>query len=208
MRHELDTLFRCGPRYTWGDASVYELLRSLRPRGYLSHSSAAHAHGLTSGASKVVYWNDEQSPKPRSETPPNQTRIDTAFARRPRMSNNSATYRGQEICILSGMHTARLGVIEQRMPDGTIAPVTNLERTLIDLAVRPAYGGGPSEVLACYRRAASKVSVKRMKSMLAKLNYVYPYHQAIGFYLDRAGIADARLFRTIPQTFDFYLAQE
>src|SRR3712207_3694976 len=55
VRHEFDTLFRCGPRYTWGDASVYEVLRSLRPKGYLSHHSAAHAHGLTLGAPKVMY---------------------------------------------------------------------------------------------------------------------------------------------------------
>lgn len=208
VRHEFETLFRCGPRYTWGEASVYEVLRSLRPKGYLSHHSAAHAHGLTLGIPKVAYWNDEQSPKPRSETPPNQARIDTAFARRPRMSNNCASYKGQEICILSGMHTARLGVVEQVMPDGPMGPVTNLERTLIDLAVRPAYGGGPSEVLACYRDAALRVSAKRLTSLLAKLNYVYPYHQAVGFYLDRAGVPGAEELRSIPQHFDFYLAHE
>jgi hypothetical protein len=124
------------------------------------------------------------------------------------MSNNSASYKGQEICILSGMHTARLGVVEQVMPDGSVGPVTDLERTPIDLAVRPAYGGGPSEVLACYRKAAPRVSAKRLKSLLAKLNYVHPYHQAVGFYLDRAGVPGAEELRSIPQHFDFYLAHE
>jgi hypothetical protein len=208
VRHEFKTLHRCGPRYTLADASVYELLRSLRPKGYLSHHSAAYAHGLTTGVPNVTYWNDEQSPKPRPQTPPNQARIDMAFAGRPRKSNNSASYESQEICILSGMNTARLGVVEQVMPDGAVGPVTDLERTLIDLAVRPAYGGGPSEVLACYKQAAPRVSAKRLKRLLAKLNYVYPYHQAVGFYLDRAGVPGAEELRSIPQHFDFYLAHE
>ena len=64
--------------------------------------------------------------------------------------------------------------------------VTDTERTLIDIAVRPAYSGGPKTVLDAYRRAAGKFSHEKLLEYLDRLDYTYPYHQAIGFYLERS----------------------
>jgi hypothetical protein len=43
--------------------------------------------------------------------------------------------------------------------------------------------------------------------MLKLLKFIYPYHQAVGFYLDRAGYKPSLLdlLRSIPMEFDFYL---
>jgi predicted transcriptional regulator of viral defense system len=103
-----------------------------------------------------------------------------------------------------------LGVTGQRPPEETyIIRVTNLERTLIDIAVRPFYSGGVHKVLEAYKRAAERVSVEQMATMLQTLDYTYPYHQAIGFYLERSGYYDdasIKLFHEFPKEFDFYLA--
>jgi hypothetical protein len=39
------------------------------------------------------------------------------------------------------------------------------------------------------------------------MNYIYPYHQAIGFLMERAGYKEIRLkpLRSIKMDFDFYL---
>lgn len=85
---------------------------------------------------------------------------------------------------------------------------TDLERTLIDATVRPAYCGGVAEVLGAYRTAKDRLSVNRLSAYLKRLAYVYPYHQAVGFYLERAGYTAAQLdlLRQMPRDFDFYLA--
>jgi hypothetical protein len=47
-----------------------------------------------------------------------------------------------------------------------------------------------------------------MLAMLKKLNYTYPYHQAIGFYLQRAGNyreAQIQLLKKFDFKYDFYL---
>ena len=89
--------------------------------------------------------------------------------------------------------------------------VTNVQRTLIDIAVRPIYSGGIAEVAKAYRAAADQVSGNRITTYLKSLNYTYPYHQAIGYYMSRAGnYTDAQIakLRRIPRDFDFYLTYQ
>ena len=107
---------------------------------------------------------------------------------------------------MSGKNTGNLGT-ESRVFQGQQITLTNLERTLVDVAVRPAYSGGCAQVLEAYRRANGRVSIDSILAILAKLDYVYPYHQAIGFYLQTAGYGAAEVakFKSMGQQFDFYL---
>ncbi len=90
--------------------------------------------------------------------------------------------------LLSGKDTGRLGVQEVTGTQGETLKLTNLERTLIDITVRPVYAGGTGNVLYSYGRAIKNISVDRLAEMIEELDYIYPYHQAVGFYLQRAGL--------------------
>lgn len=202
-------------RYVWGKASLYEIALTLRPNCYLSHYTAVRLHGLTEQVPKTVYVNAEQSPKLTPNGGLAQTRIDFAFRSAPRVSNNVAEVGDSRVCLLNGMHTENLGVEGfdySGEGEGLSAKlrVTGIERTLIDIVVRPTYAGGVHEVLKAYRNAAAMVSVNRLTATLQKLSYTYPYHQAIGFYLDRAGYKPAQLdlLRRFPMDFDFYLTHQ
>ena len=63
-------------------------------------------------------------------------------------------------------------------------------------------------VASAFEMASERASVTRIADYLKKLNYTYPYHQPIGFYLQRAGYGESelRLLRNFPMEFDFYLS--
>jgi predicted transcriptional regulator of viral defense system len=195
-------------RYTWGDVSIYELVLSLKQGSYLSHYSAVYLHDLTEQLPKTFYLNSELRDRPSSYGPLEQSRIDNAFKRPPRTSKSIAEYEQNKICLLHGMPTGQLGVIDTEGPDEQNVRVTDVERTLIDIAVRPFYAGGVFEVIKAYRIAKGKVSVNKLASYLKKMGFIYPYHQAIGFYLERSGVYDSsqiKLLRKFDMKFDFYL---
>jgi len=113
------------------------------------------------------------------------------------------------------MNLGILGLTELKVDGQTLERekiiFTDIERTIIDITVRPFYAGGVFEVLKAYRLAKGKVSINKLSAMLKTINYIYPYHQAIGFYLERAGgYKDSviRIFKKIDIKYDFYLTYQ
>jgi hypothetical protein len=202
-------------RYTWGDVPFPHVMLSLKPHCHFSHYTAVQIHGLTEQVPKTTYLNFEQHLTSNSTGELSQQSIDTAFKRRVRITNYIAETNDFRVCLINGKNTGYLGVqddapshnYDRRIPN---VRVTNVERTLIDIAVRPVYSGGVDEVLKAYRLAEEKVSVNRLAAILQKLGFIYPYHQVIGFYLERAGykLQLLDLFRRFPMQFDFYLTHQ
>lgn len=191
--------------------SPLELAQSLKKRAYLTHFTAMYLHSITDSVPKRIYVNYEQQDKPRSNTKLQQDRIDWAFARDIRRGKNIVEFGNHSIYLINGMYTGRAGVITLDGPNEEPLATTSVERTLIDITVRPEYSGGVNEVLKAYELAHEIVSVNALVALLKRINYVYPYHQAIGFYLDKSGVysnSQIDLLSEFNMEYDFYLAHK
>src|SRR6185437_11326857 len=124
-----------------------DIVISLVPRAHLSHITALFLHGIITKPPKFIYITSEQSKK-EYKTHTNQLEqndIDNAFLKQQRHTNVKCIYSGKEIFALNGMFTNKSGITSI-----SGKPVTSLERTLIDITVRPSYGGGALEVLKAF----------------------------------------------------------
>jgi predicted transcriptional regulator of viral defense system len=200
-------------RYVWRKAPILEVIATLRPRSFFCHYTAVKAHGLTMSVPKMIYVNAEQPGRSNAGGRLRQPAVNVAFFRPQRLSKNIATVGDYQVCMLSGQNTNNLGVETFEVPDiysDDLATVrmTNIERTLIDIAVRSSYSGGVFEVLDAYTEAAPLVSVKRMVDYLNQMRFVYPYHQAIGYLMEKSGAYKSRdidLLRGFSRSIDFFL---
>jgi hypothetical protein len=194
-------------RFAFGDFSPYRMALTIRPRSYLSHGTAVFLHGLNDQLPKTLYVNQEQSEKPRQSGELSQDRITQAFSRHQRTSSYVYVFNSYRAVLLSGKQTGNLGVIQAKGPRGEDVTITNLARTLIDIVVRPAYAGGIFQVLEAYKGARDRVAGVDIVAMLKGLEYLYPYHQAVGFLMERAGYpeSDWEQLRQLGTKFDFYL---
>ncbi|AYB31938.1 type IV toxin-antitoxin system AbiEi family antitoxin domain-containing protein [Chryseolinea soli] len=192
-------------RFLSQEASVFQVAVSLINKSYLSHYSAVFLNGLTNQVPKTIYISFEQSKKQNINRTLEQSAINSAFAKPQRKSANTTTFQEYTFLVHNGMYSNRSGVFT--LND---LPVTNIERTLIDIAVRPDYAGGVDSVLEAYRRALDKISINKLVAILDRFNFIYPYHQPIGFYLEKAGLdaGKLRVLREKEMRYDFYLTYD
>ena len=195
-------------RYCAGPPSPFALAASLRKNGYLSHGTAAYLHKLIKTPPAAIYLNVEQSAKATRNSPLSQRAIDNAFTGKQRRSKLSYENGNLKVMILAGKNTGRLGVEPTAHPEAVGTNITNLERTLIDVTVRPTYAGGIHYVLEAFKAAREHISATALASILDQLDYSYPYAQAIGFLMSRAGYHTDSLapFRSRVSQFKFHLA--
>ncbi len=137
-----------------------------------------------------------------------QAAIDKAFGNPQRQTKLVYSYSRTKITILNGKNTGRLDVVNSTAPSGEDVQVTSLERTLIDIAVRPVYAGGIVSVIDAYHSCRGRVSAARIAELLQKMDYRYPYAQAVGFLLQRSGYStdEQSFFKNLATPFNFYLS--
>jgi predicted transcriptional regulator of viral defense system len=194
-------------RFTWGEVPTYSIVQSINHDGYFTHYSAMHLHGLTEQLPNAIYFNQEQNTAGGGGSL-SQVSINNAFRGKCRVTKNVADFRGRNVFLLNGKRTNQLAVIEVTTAEDVLVKVTSIERTLIDATVRPVYSGGVFEVAKAFVQAHGPISVNKLAAILAQLKYSYPYHQCIGFYLERAGLykpSQLDLLRKLPIEYDFYL---
>ncbi|NPC57828.1 hypothetical protein [Caenimonas soli] len=198
--------------YGWGDVPLLAVLMGLKKDLHFSHHTAMQLHGLAGSRPEAIYLTEERITGSMTAGPFTQEAIDGAFRKPARTSNNWVAHEGLQVYLLNGAATGHLGVETTTIPgaSGPEAQVraTNLERTLIDITVKPEYAGGPLKVARAYELAKDRLSIDKLLTTLDRLGFAYPYHQAIGLYLQRAEIESSLLdsIRMLPREYDFYIA--
>jgi predicted transcriptional regulator of viral defense system len=187
------------------------IISGIKSSSYYAFYTALFLHQLTLQIPKTYYVNYEHTSQMRNyeaDIALTQNAIDLAFIKGQRKSSNNYIYGDKRVIITNGKHTGKLGVIRHLNLYQSFE-YTDLERTLIDIAVRPVYAGGIAEVLEAFKVAKNKIDIDKLNTYLTQLSYKYPYHQVIGFYLEKANYEEAEInYFKKDMRFDFYLTYD
>jgi hypothetical protein len=168
------------------NSSLHNIALTIKKDGYLSNYSAMQIHQLTLQIPKSIYVSYAKTAEvSHQDIDLKQELIDNAFSKPQRVTSEvykSETDNTRFYFIQKAYTGNNVGIIGEK---GYL--YTDLERTLIDIAIRPAYSGGVFEVLEAFEIAKNQIDVNRLNNYLIELNYIYPYHQLLGFYMEKAG---------------------
>ena len=179
---------------------------TIKKDGYLSNFSAMQIHQITLQIPKTIFVSFDQYGSYNTDTIHlEQAAVDKAFSKPQRMTTE--IYKSEEDSYRYTFLQKKTNSIDVGVKTIKKIRVTDLERTLIDIAVRPAYSGGVFEVLEAFKNALKDVDLNILDHYLNQLDYIYPYHQLIGFYLEKAGCNNKLLSLFLDKKTDinFYL---
>lgn len=183
-------------------ASKEAIALSLSKDAYFSHYTAVMIHDLSYNVAKNIYVSTESTKKIKTSQALIQQNIDKSFQKRMRTTSRIAEYQNSYIYWLESKNYNKLGIIEKNK-----YKYTDLERTLLDILMRPGYSGGIKEVIDIFSNSKTKLSINRLYKYIKKMDPIYPYHQSIGFILEYIGLEGklVDMFNKLGCQYDFYL---
>jgi len=193
--------------YLVENANKYDIICTIKKGGYLSYLTALVIHELTLQTPKTLYISEEIHDTYYNENKLNQESLNRVFSKEQRTTTNiykDEISNERYVLVEKKLNIKNIGIIKGNTFN---YPTSDIERTLIDCVVRPQYSGGIFSVLEAFRLANDALDTNKLDSYLDDLNYTYPYHQLVGFYLERAGYTKSKLKPFIKKTseFKFYM---
>ncbi len=190
-------------------AKAIEIATLLIHKSYLSYFSSMYYHNLTQQLPKRIYLSVER----KSNAPHNELQqevINKALCKDGRKPTVVLSILGYEIYLLHSKEANRVGIKIVQLYDKDYR-ITTLERTLIDIVVRNDLSGGIEEVVQVYKKAFQEykkdISINKIIFILKKLNYIYPYHQVVGYLLSKSGFNASKFKKEFEFKNDFFLTR-
>ncbi len=195
-----------------GEISPYDLAVAICHEGYFCNLSSIYYHSLTNQIPKTIYiCNETISGNRTFETDVlSNNRIRSAFIKPHRHTNYVFEVNGYKIVIVDRKKNSDFGVVTIH-DKKTIYPdksrITSTERALIDAIVNPQYNGGIISVYTYFKKARQKLNIRKLLDIYRQLEYVYPYTQTIGFFLEKIGMLKqaSAIYEEFPPKYKFYV---
>jgi hypothetical protein len=172
--------------------SPYEIAVSMFPNGYFCNLSAVYYQSLTNQVPRTVYvCTASNAKKTRANDELTNSKLRQAFLKPHRHTKFVFAFRGFDIVVIERMEGTDSGVVSSKSSAGLLplnSRVSGVERALIDAVVSPQYNGGISSIPDYFKHARGKIDIAKLINIYQELNFTYPYHQAVGFFLDRTGM--------------------
>jgi predicted transcriptional regulator of viral defense system len=193
----------------------YEIAKAMYPEAYFCNLSSIYYHALTNQIPSSVYLCHETISAKRKthKKSINNNALRSAFIKPHRYTNYVFDINWHEIVVVDRVKNSGHGVVEVHT-SRTVLPdhsrVTCIERALIDAVVSPHYNGGIVSVSAYFKKASRKFSISKLVDIYKQLNFIYPYSQSIGFFLDKAGMTKNALviYKEFPPARTFFVDHE
>lgn len=190
-------------RYTlYSDINVYDFVATFEKQGFFSMSTSLNIQGLSNEKNEFVFFSKELTPKYYNKNNEiHQEDIDQAYEKEYRYTSSIATYKNNHVIYLTPKHTGRFEVVRYNE-----YYVSSVHRAFVEMIIHVQYFKSFETVIEIFKPLKNRLDVKRIFKVLEIFDLIYPYHQLIGFSLEKVGFYknDLDLFKKQVSDLKFY----
>lgn len=179
-------------RYTLNkEFNIYDFAYSLENKSFFPMFTSLNIQGLSNYRNNFVFISRERKERnnfiSRSLT---QDAIDKAFTRNPRRTKAHDVINGYNLVLLESNNTEGIGIINYNG-----YRVSSINRAFIEIISNIHYFISPNNVINEFKIIKNKLDIDEILKIIEKFDFVYPYYQLAGYYLEEIGFTKNELFK-------------
>ena len=179
-------------RYTLNkEFNIYDFAYSLENKSFFPMFTSLNIQGLSNYRNNFVFISRERKERnnfiSRSLT---QDAIDKAFTRNPRRTKAHDVINGYNLVLLESNNTEGIGIINYNG-----YRVSSINRAFIEIISNIHYFISPNNVINAFKIIKNKLDIDEILKIIEKFDFVYPYYQLAGYYLEEIGFTKNELFK-------------
>ena len=179
-------------RYTLNkEFNIYDFVYSLERNGFFSMFTSLNIQGFTNFRENFIFISKERMQRVNfSSKNITQEAIDKAFSNKPRKTKAYNTIYNYNIVMLESNNTQGVGIINYNG-----YKVSSINRAFVEIISNIQYSKTPYDVIGEFRQLKDKLDINEIFKIIEKFDFIYPYYQLAGYYLEKIGFLKEELSR-------------
>ncbi|MCT7909134.1 hypothetical protein N5915_06130 [Arcobacter lacus] len=171
-------------RYTLNkEFNIYDFVYSLEKNGFFSMFTSLNIQGLTNFRDNFIFISKERMKRVNFNSKDiTQEAIDKAFTNKPRRTKAHDTIYNYNVVILESNNTQEIGIIKYKG-----YKISSINRAFVEIISNIQYSKTPDDVIYEFKNLKDKLDINEIFNIIEKFDFVYPYYQLAGYYLEKIG---------------------
>lgn len=171
-------------RYTLNkEFNIYDFVYSLEKNGFFSMFTSLNIQGLTNFRDNFIFISKERRKRVNFNSKDiTQEAIDKAFTNKPRRTKAHDTIYNYNVVILESNNTQEIGIIKYKD-----YKISSINRAFVEIISNIQYSKTPDDVIYEFKNLKDKLDINEIFNIIEKFDFVYPYYQLAGYYLEKIG---------------------
>ncbi|MCT7563043.1 hypothetical protein [Aliarcobacter butzleri] len=177
-------------RYTLNkEFNIYDFVYSLEKNGFFSMFTSLNIQGLTNFRDNFIFISKERMKRVNFNSKDiTQEAIDKAFTNKPRRTKAHDTIYNYNVVILESNNTQEIGIIKYKG-----YKISSINRAFVEIISNIQYSKTPDDVIYEFKNLKDKLDINEIFNIIEKFDFVYPYYQLAGYYLEKIGFLKEEL---------------
>jgi len=175
------------------EVSESKMLLGCKKNSFFSMSTALNLQGLSNYRKNFIFISKELSAKHTDEQrkPLLQDSIGLAFKKDYRRTQMVGKYQEKHVVFLSPKNTGNFEVLTS--DDGL--RMSSINRSLVEMIVNVQYFINSLNIINTFIPIKNELDVDIVFDIVKKFDFIYPYYQCVGFFLEQIGFSKKELLK-------------